>query len=242
MTTRITIRTEADARAYLAPQALRIEGAHVVEDASCGRCGGSGYGGWYPDGGRCYDCGGANTKGRVRRIGLVAYARAARRREMARARAVAKAAERREAAVEATEAGQRRWNEANGYGAVTFAERDRARAEAAEAVKAAAVAERGASTHVGTVGKRLELRGTVEAVRTFEREGWGYGAGIETVYVYTIRVGADALVTFGRNLDLAEGADITFRGTVKDHGEYKDEAQTTLNRVAVRARHEALAA
>jgi len=236
MTTRVTIRTTTDARDYLAARGLNptIEGEYVIESAACTRCGGRGYGGWYPDGGICYDCRGANTVGRTRRIGLVAYARAARRRETAAAR---KAAVRREAATrreEALLAGQRRWNEANGYGAVTFAERDAAKAAAEAEAKAAAEANGTASTHVGTLGERLELTGTVEAVRTFERDAWGYGGGVETCYVYTIRVGNDALVTFGRNLNIDVGDTITFRGTVKDHGEYRGERQTTVNRVNIR--------
>jgi len=240
MTERLIIRTETAARAYLATRGMNIETATVRVSTACGRCGGDGYGGWYPDGGVCYDCNGAKTRGNYRAVPIIEYARGERRREMARNRAARKATEKAAATKEAQEAGQRRWCEANGYGALTFEERDEARETARKAAEKVAEAARGgASTHVGELGKRLELRGRVEAVRTYEAQGWGYGAGMETRYVYTIRVGRDTIVTFGRCLDLDRGDDITFRGTVKEHGDYKGEAQTTLNRVAVRERHTA---
>lgn len=86
------IRNDEDARAYLAenhPSALeRIQehktlGLVIVTPAPCGRCGGSGHGHWYQDGGICYECRGHDTRNRKRTSTLKSYAQAAKRRDTA---------------------------------------------------------------------------------------------------------------------------------------------------------------
>jgi len=91
------IRSDDDARAYLEAtdrlDSLAIdESGRVVESARCLRCGGTGYGPWFQDGGMCYECYGANTLNSKRRTGVKRYAQAAKRRDRAQARRVEQAA------------------------------------------------------------------------------------------------------------------------------------------------------
>ena len=234
--TRVTIRTVNDARDYLSRQGvleqLRVEDDKVVQDASCRRCGGSGYGHWYQDGGVCYECRGANTIGRVRRVGLVAYARAERQRETARLRKQRAAAERHEASQER----QRDWCEANGHGRLTFDELNEVRAKAREEK---AQKDRETCKHVGTVKER----GTFELELEFATSWDGY-YGTTHLYVFrdqdgnklTWKTGRPVWVELPADLgsQLAEKGDrYLVTGTVKAHSEYKGTAQTELTRCKV---------
>jgi len=100
MTTTIkTIRTDADALTYLAETGATVHlvehatlGTVVEEDASCHRCGGTG---WissyaYNDGGICYGCDGAKTKGRVKRTPVKRYAQKLKAADTKAQRAVQK--------------------------------------------------------------------------------------------------------------------------------------------------------
>lgn len=113
---------------------------------------------------------------------------------------------------------------------------------AAEAVARAKVRAEQISRgqHVGRTGERLETAVTVERVRSYERpkfHGYGYGNNTEIARVYGFRDAAgNALVAFARDLGLTEGQQVTIRGTVKQHGEYQGEPQTTLARVTVQER------
>lgn len=111
----------------------KIEDGKVVVSAACQRCGGSGNGGWYQDGGICYECGGVNTSKRVQRIAVKAYASKIKAKKRAETRRREKAKSRAEAALE----GQRNWSEANGHGRLTFAELDAKRLNEREAKRAA---------------------------------------------------------------------------------------------------------
>ena len=46
---------------------FRADGESIKRTSNCGKCGGSGYGNWRPDGGRCYACGGVGrfTEGKA---------------------------------------------------------------------------------------------------------------------------------------------------------------------------------
>jgi hypothetical protein len=235
MTTRIIIRTTEQARAYLADRGvldrLTLEGDRVVESAACTRCGGSGNGGWFQDGGICYDCRGADTRHRVRKTSLVAYARTERRRETAAARKAAARAERHGARLER----QRDWSEAQGHGRLTFDELDEKREQERKARAAA-------SEHIGEVGKRIELTvryerthswdglyGPTQLVR-FDHEGsalvWktsGWLPGVDVAHVD----GWEA------QRPMPEGAVLRIRATVKKHDEYRGGRQTVLTRVKV---------
>lgn len=86
-----------------------------------------------------------------------------------------------------------------------------------------------ADTHVGTVGKREELTVCLEQVRVIE--GF-YG----TTHVHTFRtLGGACIVWFckGAPIDSSAGDTVTIRATVKRHGIYQGEKQTTVNRVAL---------
>lgn len=70
MAKRITIKTDSDAFAYLAERGITLTdvredkngNAFVVREHVCKRCGGTGGGHWYQDGGICYECNGKNSR------------------------------------------------------------------------------------------------------------------------------------------------------------------------------------
>lgn len=217
------IRTEADAVAWLKSADLydglkiveRKDKSYVIKSAACGRCGGRGYGGWYPDGGICYDCNGANTVNSVRAIHIKVYSQKAK----ARARAQALSAERaREAAVESKKRmldGQRNWCEANGHGRVTFEERD-------AAIKAA----KPTSGHVGEVGKRAEYTATIKAIPS-----WDGHYGVTYCHIMTDADGNIIIWKTASGFDNAgKGDTVRFKATVKEHTERDGEKQTIVTR------------
>lgn len=234
-TRRLIIRTIDQARAYLADRGiidrLTIEGDHVIESAACTRCGGSGNGGWLQDGGICYECGGADTRNRIRKTSLVAYARAERRHEMARARKAAAKEEREAAQLER----QRDWSEDNGHGRITFEELDEKR-ERERREKAAK------SAHVGEVGKRIEL-----VVRYERMHSWDGFYGPTQLFRFDDEGNALVWKTSGylpcvdvrhadgwtANRPMPQGAILRIRATVKKHDDYRGERQTALTRVKV---------
>jgi len=90
------------------------------------------------------------------------------------------------------------------------------------------------SRHVGTPGERIELRAVVERESSFYRQRFGFGQGDEEVFVTTLRTPAGhALVVKSPAFRAPVGSTLHLRGTVKDHTEYRDEAQTLLVRVKV---------
>lgn len=269
MTERVTIRTEADARAYLANcgygsrgdsgvkdiksldgvsrgiehfyvAALRLverDGVtYVVESAACTRCGGRGYGGWYPDGGVCYECRGANTSARTKSTSLVSWARTARRKEMSDKRRERKLRAKEEADEKALLDGQRRWCAENTpYGAVTFAERDALRDAEREAEKATA-------TYLDVpVKKRVTMELTLDAVFSWEGHygttmlyKWKAPCGATVVW----KTSAGSSSHWVKDADVGErpprkGETVTAKFTVKEHSEYRDEKQTAVSRLVV---------
>ena len=97
---------------------VKIENDKVVIPNECFRCGGSGYGYWNQDGGICYECRGKNTKGRVQRIAVKAYASKIKSKQRAEQRRKETAQARQDAKLES----QRDWCDKNGHGRLTFAE------------------------------------------------------------------------------------------------------------------------
>lgn len=232
-----TIRTEAHARTWLADNGIELPAdtyerdgvTYIRESASCTRCGGSGWGPWFQDGGRCYGCGGADTRNRTVSVSVKRYAQrlkaAYRKAEKAEAEAAARAELREERLLE----GQRDWCERNGYGRITFEERDAQR----EAERQARAATAG---HVGTVGERREFTAVIKAIPSWD----GYRLH-STTYCH-IMEDADGNTLVWKTTDngfrtgehqpiFAEVGDtVTFVATVKEHGERHGEKQTVVTR------------
>jgi uncharacterized membrane protein len=75
----VRITDDASALAYLADNdampAAKLDAGRFTFPDACGRCGGKGKGGWYPDGGTCYECEGRDTSKRTRTEPVLSYAR-----------------------------------------------------------------------------------------------------------------------------------------------------------------------
>jgi len=150
-----TIRTTADAYAWLDANGIDyleiVEGDKVRETHVCHRCGGTGI--YSPYHGVCYACEGRNSRYvTLTPVKKVAQRLKANKRE-ADKRAAA-AAERREASLER----QRDWCEANGYGRVTFEEKN-------AKLKVEREAKREADRRPAPEG-RFELTGKIVKVET----------------------------------------------------------------------------
>lgn len=227
MTKRTIIRTTEQAEAFLTERGVTLngDGTCTVRLPGCGRCGGSGWGGWSPNGGACYECNpmaaprGSRPPRKVRRD-VIAQARAMRDKET-RERRVARERAEREAAYEARKAErQAKW--------------------AAEKAERAAKfeAECGNSKHVAKIGERVEVTATVRSVREFTYISWGYnGCECTGQVVNFVTTDGDVVVWFnkGAKFESTEGGTVKVRGTVKKHGEYQGVAQTTMQRVKVAA-------
>jgi len=229
----VSVRTESDALACLAElgidaAGLAIEvaadgGKVVVESFTCGRCDGKGHLGrgvsdvpW----GVCYRCGNGPNRSGIRRTALIEFARKARAAAARRNKAAAKREAIAAARVERRLEGERRWCEEHGYGRVTFAERD--------AKRAAEWAARDAKkVHVGVVGERSVFTATVKAIPSWDS---AYG----TVYMVIMEDAAgNSLVwkTGSPGNTFEVGATVTFKATVKEHGDYKGVDRTLVTRV-----------
>lgn len=85
------------------------------------------------------------------------------------------------------------------------------------------------SVHLGTVGQRLTVTGTVRAL--IDLEPYQYGAAVPFLVVLDVD-GNDVVTktTAAWRYGLTRGERIELVGTVKDHGEYRGSAQTVLTR------------
>ena len=92
--------------------------------AACPRCGGSGRGPWFQDGGICYSCYGADTRDAEFFLSVRKFAQRVKQQQ----RAIQKRQQDREARHQAKIESQRNWCEQNGHGRITFAELDEKRA------------------------------------------------------------------------------------------------------------------
>jgi hypothetical protein len=101
-------------------------------------------------------------------------------------------------------------------------------------------AKAAASRHIGTIGERLELIVTVERQSVFYRApfmrtSYSGRSQEEAVYVTTMRdEHGNALVAMSPNFSEPVGSTILLRATVKDHDDYRGEAQTKLTRAQTR--------
>ena len=96
-----------------------------------------------------------------------------------------------------------------------------------------AVAEKPAvpeSTHIGEVGKRMIFKGIIKSVKTFSRQRFHYyDSGVGSIS--RIIVDGSTVIYFG---DIGkEGEEVTFKATVKEHGEYNGHKQTVVARPTV---------
>lgn len=226
MTTRITnIET---AKAWLAdnePHTTVTDDNKVSVSMACPKCGGRGYGHWFQDGGICYSCYGKDTRNAVSRIDVVKYAQASKRRKTDAERRARKAEEQRLARVERALEGQRNWCEANGFGRITFEEKD-------ALLKAEREANRERKVHVGTVGKR--------EVFTLTFKGASFHDGFYgTLGIYRFE-DADGNELVWKTTSCADVNNLDHKGltfqvkaTVKSHGEYRETKQTVLTRVKI---------
>lgn len=86
--------------------------------------------------------------------------------------------------------------------------------------------------YVGSIGERLE----VKAVYQFSSH-WTHFIGymIQTMYCHSFKDkdGNVLIWKTASSLGLEEGQEVTLKGTVKDHSEYKDEKQTVLTRCKI---------
>lgn len=84
------------------------------------------------------------------------------------------------------------------------------------------------SEHLGVVGERMTFKGVIKSVTEFERNKFHYydsGVG----YITRIDVNGNDVVYFG-TFGLERGAEVEFKATVKEHGEYRGRRQTVVNR------------
>ncbi|QIQ65274.1 hypothetical protein 19_00005 [Pseudomonas phage Epa19] len=89
--------------------------------------------------------------------------------------------------------------------------------------------------HLGEPKKRLSFRVTVVRSAYFDRPAYGSYDRYERVYVTTMveSVTGACLVVKSPSFSAEPGAELTIKGTVKEHTEYKGQAQTVLQRVVV---------
>ena len=103
-----------------------------------------------------------------------------------------------------------------------------------KAVRETVAAKRAKSAHVGVIGQRLVFNVTVEHVHTFTRPCFNASWMTEMVCIATLRDAAgNALVVKGTSFWPTKGDTLKLKGTIKEHSDYRGEAQTVLARVAV---------
>jgi hypothetical protein len=215
---------------------IDITDGMVVENSSCPKCGGSGYLSGYQhiQGGVCFACGGANTKGFVKRTPVKQYAQAKKaemtRHERQRIANLKANKEREEKKLD----GQRNWCEKNGYGRITFAEKQEL--ERGEQDKKNAERQ-----YVGEIKQTIELDVTLDHVAHFETT-YGYSLRASVTWVWIMSdVDGNVLVWKTRTspiyngvyADIHKGQAFRIRGTVKKHEEYKNTKQTILTRCKI---------
>ncbi len=88
--------------------------------------------------------------------------------------------------------------------------------------------------HVGTEGKRATFDVEVIRVSHFTRQGFGYGNSLERVWIVTMMTAdGGCLVSMTPSFRAEEGEKLKIKATVKEHGEYKGQAQTKVQRIVV---------
>lgn len=95
------------------------------------------------------------------------------------------------------------------------------------------------SGYVGEIGARIEVAVTVDRIASFDRQSFR-GFGSETVWIVTMRDAAgNAIISKTPSFHPEKGEKFVLRATVKEHGDYRGEKQTTVQRCAVKAMQEA---
>jgi hypothetical protein len=232
---------------------------YTTAQTSCSRCGGAGGSDrWAHTGWTCFQCGGHGrgpvvtvklyTAEQVAKLDASAAKRQAKKTAAADARAVAakaeadarrvaflaehgalieqasKYVERSTFIADVVRKGLER--SALSQGQVDALRSTVAKIEASDAAKAA-------SRHVGAIGERLTLAVTVERVTSYDRQAFG-GFNMETVWIVTMRAeNGAAIVSKSPRFAPQEGERFTLKATVKEHGDYRGEAQTIVQRPAV---------
>ena len=115
------------------------------------------------------------------------------------------------------------------------AEREAAERAEREAEEARIKAEKAISQHVGTVGERIEVKGTYIRRGSYEQKFAGYCTEIMYIHTFKDADGNAFIWKTQKCLDLNYGENVYLKGTVKAHSEYKDEKQTVLTRCKVTA-------
>lgn len=119
-------------------------------------------------------------------------------------------------------------------------EREEARAKAEaekkaemERLEAEERAEKAKSQHYGNIGDKIEAKAIYMFSAWYEAPSF-CGYGTETRYIHTFKVGDDTLVwKTTRGLGIEKETEVTLKGTIKEHTEYKEEKQTILTRCKV---------
>jgi hypothetical protein len=103
-----------------------------------------------------------------------------------------------------------------------------------EAREAQIRAQKAISQHVGSVGERIEIKGTYVKSGSWEQKAFG-GFNIETMYAHTFKDTDGNVFVWktSKNISFEYGEPVILKGTVKEHSEYKDEKQTVLTRCKV---------
>lgn len=91
-----------------------------------------------------------------------------------------------------------------------------------------------ATLTVGEPKKRLTFEVTVVRVRYFDREAYMSYGRLERVYIVTMVDKATGACLLSKSTAFApeEGEELKIKGTVKEHSDYKGQAQTVLQRIA----------
>lgn len=116
-------------------------------------------------------------------------------------------------------------------------EREEAERIAKEAKEAEEAARKTISNHIGAVGDKLNIKVRFDHTAWYERKSFA-GYGMETVYIVSFRDESGNLLIWKTTspkgcAELEEGDEISLKGTIKEHTEYRDEKQTILTRCKV---------
>jgi hypothetical protein len=185
---------------------------------TCNRCGGAGCANqWAYTGYTCYECGGrGKVIGKWKEYTPEYEAKLAERRR-----------KRAEKYLEEHEQEIREREEARAKEeAEKKAEQERKEAEER--------AEKAKSQYYGNVGDKIEVKAIYKFSAWYECKSFA-GYGTETHYIHTFKVGDDTLVWKTTNGlgDIEKETEVTLKGTIKEHTEYREEKQTILTRCKV---------
>lgn len=95
-------------------------------------------------------------------------------------------------------------------------------------------ARRAISQYVGEIGDKVELKATYIKTAMFEVESFR-GYGTDTMKIHTFKDDAGNVIIWKTTvpLGLEPETQVTVKGTIKDHNEYRHEKQTVLTRCKV---------